>query len=187
MTTSISGTYFVTSRCPSPLFQTARTAELFLDHLQRQRTEGRFLLYAFVIMPDHFHVIFTPKEISIERAVQFIKGGFSFRIKRELGIAREIWQPKYHDRRIRDAQECVRFVRYLEMNPVRRGLAATVAAFDYSSATRGGEVCSIPCRIASAPEGAGCEQLVPRLKPGVYRKPHSLQGVVEYSEWCMLV
>jgi putative transposase len=31
-------------------------------------------------MPDHFHILMTlGREISIERAVQFIKGGFAFR------------------------------------------------------------------------------------------------------------
>jgi putative transposase len=33
-------------------------------------------------MPDHLHLLITPAaEISLERAMQFIKGGFSFRLK----------------------------------------------------------------------------------------------------------
>ena len=35
-------------------------------------------------MPEHFHVMITPT-VTLERAVQFIKGGFSFRVKKELG------------------------------------------------------------------------------------------------------
>ncbi|MGA7707842.1 MAG: hypothetical protein WCD77_08650, partial [Acidobacteriaceae bacterium] len=54
----------------------------------------------------------------------------------ELAILREIWQPKYHDRRIRDKEECAAFIRYLEENPVKRGLVETASEFPFSSANR---------------------------------------------------
>jgi putative transposase len=45
-------------------------------------SQGKFLLHAFVIMPDHFHALITPAEnVSLEKAMQYIKGGFSFRLK----------------------------------------------------------------------------------------------------------
>ncbi len=117
------------------MFQTERSAELFLDVLESYRLQHKFMLHAFVVVPDHFHIVLTPTEgITLERCVQYLKGGFSFRAKRELGIRREIWQPKYHDRRIRDAKECAGLVRYLEDNPVKRGLAETRSEFPFSSA-----------------------------------------------------
>lgn len=97
------GTFFITSRAQTPVFQTERSAELFLDVLQSYRRQHKFRLHAFVVMPDHFHIILTPSEgVTLERCVQYVKGGFSFRAKREIGIQRGLWQPKYHDRRIRD-------------------------------------------------------------------------------------
>ena len=117
------------------MFQTERSAELFLDVLQSYRGQHKFLLHAFVIMPNHFHVILTPSEgVTLERAVQYLKGGFSFRAKRELHIQREIWQPKYHDRRIRDGEECAALLRYLEDNPAKRRLVETASGFPFSSA-----------------------------------------------------
>lgn len=129
------GTFFITSRAQTPIFQTERTAELFLGVMQSYRCQNKFLLHAFVIMPDHFHVIVTPAEdVTLERSVQYLKGGFSFRAKKELAIQREIWQPKYHGRRIRDAEECAALLRYLEENPVKSGLAETSPRFPFSSA-----------------------------------------------------
>ncbi len=129
------GTFFITSRTQTPIFQTERSAELFLDVMQSYRRQHKFLLHAFVVMPDHFHIILTPSEgVTLERSVQYLKGGFSFRAKRELAIQREIWQPKYHDRRIRDGEECTALLRYLEDNPVKRGLAETSSEFPFSSA-----------------------------------------------------
>jgi putative transposase len=93
------------------------------------------MLHAFVVMPDHFHIILTPSEgVTLERCVQSVKGGFSFRAKRELGIQREIWQPKYHDRRIRDREECAALLHYLEDNPVKRRLTEAPSGFPFSSA-----------------------------------------------------
>ena len=129
------GTFFITSRTQTPVFQTERSAELFLDVMQSYRRQHKFMLHAFVVMPDHFHIILTPAEgVTLERSVQYVKGGFSFRAKRELYIQREIWQPKYHDRRIRDREECAALLRYLEDNPVKRRLTQTPSEFPFSSA-----------------------------------------------------
>jgi REP element-mobilizing transposase RayT len=61
-----------------PIFRLEATAELLIHTLAHYRDERKFLLHEFVIMPDHIHVLLTPaEEISLERAMQFIKGGFS--------------------------------------------------------------------------------------------------------------
>ena len=84
-------TYFVTSNTAGrkPFFRHERWAKLFIDVLLGYRPE-RFLLHEFVVMPEHFHALVTPKG-TIEKAVQFIKGGFSFRAKRELSWTGDIW------------------------------------------------------------------------------------------------
>jgi putative transposase len=88
-----------------------------------------------VIIPNHFHLLLTPIiPVTIEKAVQFIKGGFSYRAKKDLGFAGEIWQTSFYDRRVRDAEEHARFRHYIHMNPVRRGLVPAPEEFLYSSA-----------------------------------------------------
>jgi REP element-mobilizing transposase RayT len=70
------GTYFVTSATFNRrrLFQVAANAELFLEVLQKYRREDHFKLHAFVVMPDHIHLLLTPQCASIERVVGLIKG-----------------------------------------------------------------------------------------------------------------
>jgi putative transposase len=68
------------------LLQSRRSAELLVGVIYHYRSQQKFLLHGFVVMPDHFHILMTlGREISIERAVQFIKGGFAFRAGKELG------------------------------------------------------------------------------------------------------
>ncbi len=116
------------------LFATERQAELFIDVLFSQRDKNRFQLHEFVLMLDHFHLLLTPApEVSLERAVQFIKGGFSFRAKKELGFNGEVWQAGFTLRRIENAQDYLHHRNYISANPVRKKLAASPADYRYSS------------------------------------------------------
>ena len=87
--------------------------------------------------------ILTPT-ISLEKAAQFIKGGFSYRAKKELGSNMEVWQKGFSDHRIRDAKDYLRHVAYIHENPVREHLCALVSEFPYSSAHSGFELDPVP-------------------------------------------
>jgi putative transposase len=59
-----------------------------------------------LIMPNHFHLLLTPAaEIPLEKALQFIEGGFSYRAKREINFPLEIWQASFVNHRIRDTED----------------------------------------------------------------------------------
>ena len=131
---SRTGTYFVTS-CTfnrTRLFQKTANAELFLATLQHYRQEGRYKLHAFVVMPDHIHLILTPTNITLERAVGLIKGGFSYRIQSALPV----WQRGFTDHRIRNQADMETRRKYLHMNPVRARLAHSPELYPHSSAYR---------------------------------------------------
>ncbi len=114
------------------MFNNAPWADLFLETLHSYRGRG-YLLHEYVLMPDHFHVLITP-EATLERAVQFIKSGFSFRAKKELGTSMEIWQRGFSDHRIRDWDDFKVHVKYVHRNPVGRRLAEKAEEYPYCSA-----------------------------------------------------
>jgi putative transposase len=85
-------------------------------------------------MPEHFHALITPApEISLEKAMQFIKGGFSFRLKSK----QDVWMRSFNETQIMTKEKFIRCVSYIENNPVRRGLAAAPAMYPFSSAVVG--------------------------------------------------
>ena len=129
-------TYFVTANVldKRSLFQVEKIARLFIEVLLSYRTQKKYLLHEFVVMPDHFHLILTPTSITLERAMQFVKGGFSFQLNKGLKIKREIWQTSFVDRRVRDSLEYQKFKDYIWQNPVRRFLAQLPEDYPYSSA-----------------------------------------------------
>ncbi len=91
-------------------------------------------LHAFVIMPDHVHVLCTPAE-TLQRAMQFIRGGYLFKYRKLNGKA-EVWQKGFSDHRVRNETEFYVRVQYIHENPVRARLCAMAQDFMYSSARR---------------------------------------------------
>ena len=120
-------------------------ALLVLDVLQEKRREERFLLHEFVVMPDHFHLILTPAaKVSLERAGQYIKGGFSFRAKRELSYRFLVWEESFTNHRIRDAYDYAQHRDYIYQNPVEARIVKKPSQYPYSSAFPGAGVDPAP-------------------------------------------
>ncbi len=100
-------------------FQRTANAELFTETLFRHRDQSRFALHAFVVMPDHVHVLITPAmDTSTARYVQFIKGGYSFAARKH--SPGEIWHSGCHEHRIRDISDFENQKMYIANNPARK-------------------------------------------------------------------
>ena len=123
--------YFVSTQTAGckPFFRHERWALLLMATLSHY-AEKDLLLHAFVIMPDHLHLLITPEE-SVEKAVQLIKGGFSFRANRELDYKFDIWQPGFTDHRIRDEEDWNRHLVYIRTNPIEARLAEDTALYEF--------------------------------------------------------
>ena len=92
-------------------------------------------VHDFVIMPNHVHILMTvPGEMSLEKAMQLIKGSFSFRANKELGFRGEIWQRGYSDVQILDDQSFQQHREYIENNPVKAGLANSPEEYPFGTA-----------------------------------------------------
>ena len=140
-------TYFITFNIwqKRRLLQSDRSALLFIEILYKFRSESRYLVHEFVVMPNHVHALLTPlRPNTLERCVGLIKGAFSFQYSRISRYPGETWQPSFVDRRVRDSQEYQRFQTYIQQNPVKAGLVATPEEFPHGSASGNYELDEIP-------------------------------------------
>jgi REP-associated tyrosine transposase len=55
--------------------------------------------------------------IPLEKAMEYIKGGFSFRLKSK----NDVWSRGFKEHRVKDARDLANHVHYIEQNPVRAG------------------------------------------------------------------
>ncbi len=130
-TRSSEATYFVSTQTAGrkPFFRHERWARLMLSTLHHYDGTG-YKLHAYVIMPDHLHLLISPVQ-SVEKSVQLFKGGFSFRAKRELQWKGEIWQPGFTDHRIRDEEDWLRHIGYIRQNPVDARLVEDPVLYEF--------------------------------------------------------
>ena len=131
------GTYFVTSRTweSRSLFTTMSACKTFVETLFHYRNQEAYKLHAFVLMPEHFHLLITPaSNVTLERAVQYIKGGSAHRLGQGLDLRFPLWQRGFSDHRIRDNEDYLSHVRYIEQNPVKAQLVEHAGQYSWSSA-----------------------------------------------------
>jgi putative transposase len=143
-------TRFVTFSCQHrlPLFSNGRIARLLVEALARARMQG-LLLFAWVIMPEHVHILCRPPrgvvlgqllrcvKMSVSKQAltrwQELQAPILGRIVDATGHPRFWLKGGGFDRNVRDEAEFSRYVRYIHRNPVERGLVARPEEWRWSS------------------------------------------------------
>lgn len=128
--------YHVTQRGNNrqDVFYSQQDREVYLDLVERERSEARVRLLAYALMTNHVHWLVEP-ERGDSLAVFFrrVHGRYAHYITARRGRSGHLWQGRFHacivePRRLEVA------LRYVERNPVRAGLAAEPGAYEWSSA-----------------------------------------------------
>ena len=146
-------TFFITASTWEKvnLLQSSRAAELFIRTLYDYRTQRKFFLHEFVVMPNHVHLLITVDiDMTIERAVQLIKGGFSFQAGKLLGIRAPFWQKGFSEVRVLDSDSFENHRRYIHNNPVEAHLVGKPEEYPYSSAELTSDLDAVPDRLKPA-------------------------------------
>ena len=127
-------TFFVTTKTSMGrrILQSERNAGLLIDVLRSLVVEQQFNLLDFVIMPDHFHALITIyQEMTIEKAMQLIKGRFSRRLKLETGYLGEVWQRGFTESQILNSESLKKHQQYISENPVKAKLAESASQYAF--------------------------------------------------------
>jgi len=120
--------------------------ELLRKSFRHSKTKYDYTIEAIVIMPDHFHVILTPKNVSdYPHIIRTIKQYFSKHCERkyyahiEQSKSREkegykpIWQKKYYEHTIRDEKDFDEKLNYIYNNPIKHRYVDKIEDWEYSS------------------------------------------------------
>jgi len=127
-------TFFATTRTNMSrrLLQSQRNADLLIDVLRSLVREQKFKLEDFVIMPDHVHLLITlEKSVTIEKAMQLIKGRFSHRLSKEFNFLGEVWQRGYSEVQILNKESFEQRRNYIANNPIKAGLASARGLYPF--------------------------------------------------------
>jgi putative DNA methylase len=114
-----------------------RIAQIVHDALV-YNDQKRYDLIAWVIMPNHGHVLFRPLPgIHVPDAMHSIKSYTATQVNKVLGRTGRFWQSESFDRYIRNIRHRAAVIRYIENNPVKAGLCVRAEQWRWSSAYDG--------------------------------------------------
>src|SRR3990170_8766876 len=90
-----------------PVFHSDAAAALLIEIIYEVRRETAFPLLAFVVMPDHIHLVLSPSSVdSLAKIMQLVKGRFfARRYHSESGDRGSLWQSRYHEQALRAERE----------------------------------------------------------------------------------
>ena len=126
--------YFVTAVTYHRLAILADHTDLFWESIGKIKEITEFDLIAWVIMPDHFHVLIDPKTSSLAGIMKRVKISFAFLYREKLHLYRgRTWQSRYWDHVIRDQKDWNHHVDYVHYNPVKHRMARSPFAWKESS------------------------------------------------------
>jgi putative transposase len=108
----------------------------------------RYFLWAYVLMPNHVHILLTPhlsSEMQIDKNSRLKRGALSsilhnlrgntaYKANRLLGRTGKFWQDEAYDHLVRDNDELQRIISYIENNPIKAGLVKKPEEWKFSSA-----------------------------------------------------
>jgi len=140
-----------------PLFRYRPACEIFVQNLEFYRRKYGFRLHAYVLMPNHFHLLvdFPPNSSLVDflrdfksvvglRIVQWAKGENLIKLLSHLAVSRvprrrkdarhAVWQRDSHLTPLLSERIIRQKLRYIHENPVRAGLVAAPEDYPYSSA-----------------------------------------------------
>jgi REP element-mobilizing transposase RayT len=122
-----------------PIFSGAEPADILVKTLFFGREQQWYYLLSFVIMPDHMHLILIPRGKNISDCMKSIKGFSARKINSLLKRDGSLWQRGFYDYVLDNEEKVLSRIRYIEDNPVRKGLTTCPEGYSHSSARCRGE------------------------------------------------
>jgi putative transposase len=140
------GTYFFTVTLRD------RRAKYLIDHVKALRQIVRdvqarspFIINAMVILPDHWHAVWTlpPDDVAYAARIRLIKARFTkhllktgLQIEQDARGEYKLWQHRYWEHTIRDEYDLEAHINYIHINPVKHGYVTRPTDWPHSSIHR---------------------------------------------------
>ncbi len=109
-------------------------ADILLNAILSGRNQQWYYLLSFVIMPDHIHLIIIPETKDISECMKSIKGFSAKQINEVLNRKGSIWQSGFYDYLLDSEDKVLSRIKYIEDNPVRKGIVKHSEDYNWSSA-----------------------------------------------------
>ena len=117
-----------------PVFHENRDYQAFVDLVKKAKRVFGVKLFAYCLMPDHFHMIVLPgKAEHLSKWMQWIMTSYVRRYHHDYGTNGHLWQGRFKSFIVQQDEHLITLMRYVEANPERAGLVNTSKEWYWSS------------------------------------------------------
>lgn len=129
------GIYHVTSRGnrKQPVFLSNGDHELFLETACRVADRRQWSVHSYCLMPNHYHLLLETPEADLSAGMQEINGAYGAWFNRLHGFVGHVFQGRFKAALVESNGHLLHLTRYIARNPVRAGLCASAADWQWSS------------------------------------------------------
>jgi REP element-mobilizing transposase RayT len=107
--------------------------DLILSAIETHKLRSDFLLFGYMVMPTHVHLLFSPQGRNLIQIMRDLKSKTGYTIAQRRNIAGPIWQERYFDTIIRQVRNFRQKLEYIHRNPVEAGLVSEPEEWHWSS------------------------------------------------------
>ena len=115
----------------SPIFRDDHDKTLFLGRLGQNLIRGRCVVYAWVLMPNHVHLLFKSGQMGISAVMRKLLTWYAQYFNRRHGRSGHLFENRYKSILCEEEKYLLALVRYIHLNPIRGEIVKTLEELDH--------------------------------------------------------
>ncbi|KQP23212.1 transposase [Pseudorhodoferax sp. Leaf267] len=117
-----------------PIFTSTSEHNAMLELLAQEARRHRVALHAYVLMPNHFHILATPEEVDgLSRMMQAVGRAYVRAFNQAHGRSGTLWEGRYRSTLLQPELHLLACMAYFDLNPVRAELVPAPGEYPWSS------------------------------------------------------
>lgn len=114
-----------------PIFRNDADRRFFMRLLQQGIERSRFLLYAWTLMDNHYHLALRLNEFSLARFMRALNGPYAQHFRKSASLRGNLFQDRYKSIATQDQNYVQEVIRYVHLNPLRSGTCKSLKELKY--------------------------------------------------------
>ncbi len=103
----------------------------FVRRLAALAEAGAWVIYAWALLPNHFHLLVRTAHRPLARAMRSLLTGYAGAFNRRHRRTGHLFQNRYKSTVVEEERYFLELVRYLHLNPLRAGVVPTLRGLDH--------------------------------------------------------
>jgi putative transposase len=117
------------------VFQSEKTRAAFVACLFEACTKSNWVLHAFVVMRNHYHLALETPDGNLVAGMQWLQATFANRFNRLRGERGHLFQGRYKSLLVEEGEALGQVCHYLHLNPVRAGIVTAERLEEYRASS----------------------------------------------------